>query len=470
LRLAKIAWTTLQTKGQVMGRTLVARIVKPLQADVTFRRLLANSGWLLSANTVSMALAFVQGIVVARMLGIEQYGILALVTTYATTVNQLIDSRVWETAIKFVAEYRGRGDLARATAVIKLCYLIDAISGVLGFVILYITARWASLVFVKNISAVGLIQFYALSVLVSVPLGTASALLRMNNRFDWLAYQSAGMNAFRLAGVIVIALAGLGIEGVVSVYLVAGCMGMLFLVWFSLWSARALCLTPWRQAPLRLLHGEYRRILMFTWHTNLIGTSRLVTARADMLVLGWLAMPAEVGFYKLAKTLAEPLNMVFSPLHSILYPEFSTLMSQENFRKIKQLQWQLSLTILAVMVPTCVLLTLGLPAITPLVFGEGFAGAIPLAQLLVWQIVWTPLIWLPGWLLALGRSRLLARLNCLEAAIYVVLLLIMVSTSQALGAAIATVLRFVVWTGLASGVFVYVHRSLTKREVKRETV
>jgi O-antigen/teichoic acid export membrane protein len=452
-----------------MVRRLVVCTVQSLQADVVLSRLLANSGWLLSANTVSMALAFVQSIVVARALGVEQYGVLALVTTYATTVNQFVDSRVWETAIKFVIEYRERGDYARATAVIKLCYLIDAIGGVLGFIILYVTASWASILFVKDISAGALIQFYALSVLVSIPTGTSSALLRISNHFNWLAYQNAGMNALRLAGVTIIALAGLGIEEIAGAYLVAGCAGVLLLVWLSLRSARVLRLTPWRQAPLRLLRGQYQRILIFTSHTNLIGTSRLITARADMLILGWLAMPAEVGFYKLAKTLTDPLNMMFSPLYSAVYPEFSNLISQKNFRQVKRLQWRISLMASAVVIPTCLLLTMGIPTITPMAFGESFLGAIPLAQLLVWQIVWVPLVWLPGWLLALERSLLLASLNWLEAVIYLGLLFALVPTSQSLGTAVATMLRFVIWTGLASGIFVYVQRSLD-RKVKRETV
>src|SRR3989304_7566805 len=103
----------LKQAGSTMIRTFLLRGAKSLLRDTTFRRLLSNSGWLLSANTVSLALAFVQGVIVARALGVERYGVLALITTYATTVNQFVDSRVWEAAIKFVTQYREKRDLTR---------------------------------------------------------------------------------------------------------------------------------------------------------------------------------------------------------------------------------------------------------------------------------------------------------------------------------------------------------------------
>ena len=101
--------------------------------DQSFRRVLSHSGWVLSANTVTLVLSFAQGILVARVLGVEQYGILALITTYTTTINQFVDSRVWETATKFVIQYKETGELPRASAVVKLCYLVDALTGGFSF-------------------------------------------------------------------------------------------------------------------------------------------------------------------------------------------------------------------------------------------------------------------------------------------------------------------------------------------------
>jgi hypothetical protein len=51
---------------------------------------------------------------------------------YTTTVNQLVDSHVWETAITYVIRYEEQGALGRATAMVNLCYLVDAVTGVLA--------------------------------------------------------------------------------------------------------------------------------------------------------------------------------------------------------------------------------------------------------------------------------------------------------------------------------------------------
>ncbi len=69
--------------------------------DRLFQRLLANAGWLLTSDVVASGLGFTQTIILARVLGVEQFGVFALIQTYSTTVNQFVDSRVWEAVVKF---------------------------------------------------------------------------------------------------------------------------------------------------------------------------------------------------------------------------------------------------------------------------------------------------------------------------------------------------------------------------------
>jgi len=445
-------------------QALIERGRQFLRGDAVFSRLLSNSGWLLSANGITMVMALAQGLIIARVFGPAQLGIVALVTVYSSTVNQFVDSRVWEAATKYVVHYRERGETARAAATVKLCYLVDALTGVIAFALIVATARFAAGLLVKDAQIGGLIQFYALSVLIAIPSGTSSALLRIDNRFDKLAFQDIGMTAIKLAGVIIIAMLGLGIKGLLVVYLITGAAGSLALVYFSQDTSRRLQVASWWRTPLGVLTGEYRRILSFMLHTNLSGTSRLVTSKADILILGWLATPGAVGLYRLARHLADPLYALVGPTYSAVYPALSGLVAQGNYQGVRSLQRKLSGTIAAVIFPLCLVLTISAGWAIPFFFGPAFQAAVPLAQISFWHIIWAPVLWVPGLLLSMERARTMAGINWLDAVVYVALLFVLVSQWGALGAAVATVLRMVVVTMMLSYAALHANRQLQLRE------
>lgn len=418
--------------------------------DPTFGRVAANSGWLLGANVLILATSLVQGVVLARALGPSAFGVLSIVIALVAVVQQLLSSRVWEAAIKFVIEFRSRGDPQRATAVVKLCYLVDAVAGVVAFAGLVWVADLAARAFAKDASAAGSIRLYALSAILAVPAATSTALLRIDGRFRWLAAQTAGESLTRLAGIVlVVATVGGATRSVLWAYLFAAAVSAVVLPALAHRAAGELGLAPWRASPLSGLRGQYRRILAFMLYSNLSGTSRVFTSRADVLVLGWFADPQSVGLYRLARTLSDPLTSLFDPLAQAVYPEMSRLVHDHDLVAVRRLSGRIRAATSAVVLPACLVVVAAAGWFVPLVFGPSYAGAVSLTRILVWQLVWVPYVWLPGLLLALGRARLVALVNGLDALDYVVLLLILVPPYGAVGAAVATLLRFVLWTGLA---------------------
>src|SRR3989337_65356 len=73
-----------------------ARKMKPARqfisraaANPLLRRMLRNSGYLLSANGLATAGSMLQGALAARLIGVEGLGIIGLVTDFATNVKPL---------------------------------------------------------------------------------------------------------------------------------------------------------------------------------------------------------------------------------------------------------------------------------------------------------------------------------------------------------------------------------------------
>ncbi|HXF63695.1 MAG TPA: flippase [Caldilineaceae bacterium] len=445
-------------------RLLIQRGHRALWRDQLFRRLLQNSGWLLSANVVTMGIALVQSVLLARVLGVEDYGAYTLITTYTFAVSQFADSRVWETVIKYVTHFNEQGSPERATATVKLSYLIDAITGLVAFGALWFTGDWAASIFAKNPGLAPLFHIFSISALLGIPVGTSTALMRIAGHFKFLAVETAASNIIRLGLIGVVIVAGWGLPGVIVASVLVAAIRTIWLLWLGVRAARDLHLAPWGQAPLQLLRGEFRRVIRFTFYTNLGGTSRLVTTRMDTLLLGWLATPSDVGLYRLARTLADPLVVALGPIYQTVYPEISRLVTHGQHRQVISLQKKLSLSILAIIVPICALMVFAAPYFVPLLLGDEYRAAILPTQIMTFQIVWTVLIWFPAWMLSLELSRTLTILNWIDACIYIALLMLLIPPFGALGAAGATVIRYVVWTAMALGVFANIRGSVIRLE------
>ncbi|MFZ8853885.1 MAG: lipopolysaccharide biosynthesis protein, partial [Armatimonadota bacterium] len=78
-----------------------------------YRPFVRHVGVLTVANGVGAVLSFVQGILVARWLGPELYGVAALVMSIPSLVYTFFDARSAEASVKFLSEFDARGERER---------------------------------------------------------------------------------------------------------------------------------------------------------------------------------------------------------------------------------------------------------------------------------------------------------------------------------------------------------------------
>ena len=413
-------------------------------------RVLRHSGWLAGAYVVAFGLALLQNVVLARNIDPAGFGALALVIAIVTFVQLLLGSRVWEAATAFVVEFRSRGDGRRATATVKLCYLVDALGALLGFVLIVSLAQPIARIFSIDAAAAP-IRLYAFSLLLAVPVATSTALLQDRRPLP----VARGADRGREPG----APRGRRARDLrhrrpphADRRGVPRCRWLLRRHALGLASriSSELGLVRWREAPLSLLAEDRRRILGFLLNSNLAGTARLVTGRLDVLIVGWITDPASVGVYRLARSVSDPLAAFATPVSQAVFPEISKLVHARDVRAIRSVTRLIRKLAALVVLPVCVVTMLLAGWLVPAVFGASYEEAVPFVRIMVWQLVWIPYVWLPGLLLSLGRAGAVATFTAIDAAGYLVLLVVLIPPFGVTGAAWATLLRFVLWTGAAA--------------------
>ena len=441
---------------------MLGKLLRFLKIDSFFVGVLKNSSWLLAAQVgVSMTM-MLQGVISTRALGVQNYGFFVLILSYTQFIFVLLNSRVWSAVIRYIPHFQAQNAPQKAKAMLKLCLWIEFVTIALTFFTLMVTASLAAEHLAKAPHLTPLFRFYALVPLLTFTDEIFAAILRLDNRFRAIA-------TIRLAWAIVFLLMILGaaslgmslalmvlIQVIVAVFNTA-----LYAVWGqrSLW---ALGLGGWWRTPLMTLRGEFREALWFMFGTNMAGSVRMISRQIDILVLGWLGTPTQVGLYGLAKRIGAELLTFINHINRSLEPAIARLVSKNAYDQLHQSLQNFSRLMLLVTVPSAVILSIGVTLLIPPVFGEEFRGAIPMAQIWLWAILSLTTIWYPSLFNAMGLSFTVLYVHVAALVTLIILQLLLVPTGGGVGTAWAMLGSYLVSTfiGGMSGYIVLRRRSM----------
>ena len=157
-----------------------------------------------------------------------------------------------------------------------------------------------------------------------------------------------------------------------------------------------------------------------------------------------------MGVYRLARSVADPIVALSDPVYQATYPELARLIHEGHRESARRLTESIRTRAWLLIVPVCLATTALAGWVIPSVFGAAYTAAVPLVQVLVWQLVWVPYLWVPGLLLAMGRADVVTSFTAADALVYVAVLFVLVPAIGAPGAALATVLRFATWAVVAA--------------------
>ena len=349
---------------------------------VLARPFVRHVGVLTVANGVGAILSFVQGILVARWLGPELYGVAALVMSVPSLVYTFFDARSAEASVKFLSEFDARGEWEKAVAMCRLGYLIDFIIAALAFLGVLAITPWASRSIVHRPELAWLLVLYASAFVFRSPQGTSSAVLAVHRRFPTIAFIQILATTVRVGLVLGLVITGWEVIGVV----IGNAVGIALMGALYALAAVPLIHRSWGDVPWSstwsVLRGHRREVLRFFVYNDLSALLGMIPKQVDIVLLGYFRPAVEVGYYKLAKSLAASLGLIVSPLQSVVYPDLSRMYGTgaigSFYDKLKRLTlfvgFPLGAAVLIVIPFAHVLI--------PVLADDAYAPAVPLVQAL----------------------------------------------------------------------------------------
>jgi O-antigen/teichoic acid export membrane protein len=333
------------------GNSVIFRLRAAVRSrtDAVLRSVLKNGGWAAVGQFVSAGVSFVETIVLARYLSLNDFGILATLTSAAELVYGLLDFRAGEAVIKFVPELKSsRGDSGVA-AFLKLILLLDASVSVVGFAIILVLGRlilgWSSL---QNV-------YFSSLVVISFGLAARSvvrsigAYFRICGRFDQLTMIGSITLLGRLALIVIV---GVMIPTISALSWASAAANLFYMIVIALalqWVLRTNKLEL-QGSPIRLVSDMRRPMTAFLLSRNLEGTLRTLSTKLDTLVIAGLTSPGMVAIYKVAGRLAGSLMVFSDPLLVAVYPELSHLYASGRTKELRKLLRNMTLAFTALAV------------------------------------------------------------------------------------------------------------------------
>jgi O-antigen/teichoic acid export membrane protein len=354
-------------------------LLSKFKDDPLLGKVIRSSGALFSSNTISLGLSVVQSILAARLLGPAGFGLVAIVTSYATTVNGFLSFRMSELVVRYGGEYLEKDEKEKTAALVKAAALSEATVSLLAFFVVALTATLASRYIAKTPNTEMLFIVYSLGLLANFNTETSTGVLQMLGK---IKYQGAInlTQSLLTAGLIAFAFFTKGsLQFVLFAYLagktVLG-LGIFSTAFYQLtkrlgrgWWRQTLAISRWSSSPERsslapparagarrayrdqdsgergldtaeehrlLDHQmDFRELFKFAFSSNLSATAILVFRESEILWVGYFLTSEAAGYYKAAYAIVSLLSVPANPFILTTYPEINKLVVQKAWPRLK---------------------------------------------------------------------------------------------------------------------------------------
>jgi O-antigen/teichoic acid export membrane protein len=428
------------------------------RGDTLLKRVLKNSGYLFSSSTISAALGFAQGILVVRLIGIENYGLLVgTIFVFVTNVNRLLSFRMSEVTVKYLGEALAQNDKDRAAASVKWIGLVEAATSILAYLVLLALTPWAARTFAQDPTTAALFRVYGLFLLGNLVYETSTGVLQTFKRFDRIAAVNLTQSVltFLLIGAAFFWRGNL--THILAAYLIGKILAGILIVIFALRELNRHLGATWWKTHLSIIPSSFIfHLSSFALNTNLNGTVTLIVRDSAPLFLALFAGPTEVGYFKLALSL---INLVMLPIEPFIWPTYAELTET-----VARAQWDATKRLLRRVSAIAAAWTLAaggaLAAIgwwlIPFLYGADSAPAYPATLILLLGFGFANILhWNRPLLLAFGKPSFPLLASAAVGAVQIALVFLLVPSTGYLGMSwlmtgyfIASI-GIIVWKGLS---------------------
>jgi len=304
------------------------------------KRYLKNSffnviGWL----WISI-LAMVTIPIVIHHIGIEQYGILALVNLILGYFA-FLDFGLGEAVVKFVSEYQAKSSTHQINKTINSILFLYIIIGLVGAILIIFFARFYAIKLFKisqKFEYVARLSFYlaALGFLLNLIMGVFSRIPEGLQRFDIASKVMIVMGTLVNLGNIIVVLRGGELISLVIVSLFGSFLGIFL---YYVCSRKIL---ENLQINFKFSWKDFKKIFSFGLYTVFTKLALVISSSLFQMIIGVIFGPVSVAVYNVPNRLLSRIEAFGYRVSYVIFPMVSELKAGNDIDRIQRIYEKLS--------------------------------------------------------------------------------------------------------------------------------
>ena len=317
--------------------------------------------YLLVGNITSLILLALASILVARLLGPENYGIYSISLVIPSLALVLIEFGVRSAVTRYTAKLRSEGRTELAVGLAKLGILFEVLVGVIATIIVVLLAD--RLMIVLNRTGIeNYIRIASLLIVGQALVMTAQGVFLGFDRTEYnaLTLIVRALSKLILAPVLII---GMGIVGALLAhilsYTLAGVVACMVL-WHSVLGSSG-------RASIK----ELKTMINYGFPLYLSVMVGSLMNSYNSIVLTWFVTNAEIGNFRVATNFLSLVSVIAMPIAMALFPAFSKLNSEDREELRDLFNYSVKYTAMLI-VPASVLVAVLSKELIYLVYGSRY--------------------------------------------------------------------------------------------------
>jgi O-antigen/teichoic acid export membrane protein len=393
-----------------------------------FSQTLQNVGWVAAGTAVSGVLGAVYSAILARKLGVEDFGTLTLVVSFALLLTDLADLGFNSAVVKFGSERLSQGDAPGMMRVVSIVFRIRVFIGT-GLIL-------ASIVFIGPLvrwqfghvdsHLTGYLRFSLVVVALGILAASYVPVFQAYKQFRLGTLVSTSRALAKLVALL------LGLAVALTFTVSLG-------IWLEVVALLVMLGFSWACSPLKRLtfkdrdRGLERRIVEFNKWIALYQVVGLLAARLDVFFVGGFGDATSLGIYGAASKISGLISLGSYSYMVVLMPELSASLSPEALGRKRRN----SLGVIALLVLGIVMTAVFAPFLIRILFGPSFIGAAPVLQIMCLGLLCTVLAYpMTASLFAAGRSVVFPIMSAASLLAFIVVTTYLMPRLGVLGAAL----------------------------------
>jgi O-antigen/teichoic acid export membrane protein len=326
--------------------------------------------WGLVASTVISA---VGTIIIALLLGEDNYGLYAIALTAPTMIVLFRDWGVNYAIIRYTAQSNAEDKTASIRSIFMSGLIFEIALGIALSLIGFFLSDFLAVTVLNRPTITPLIQIASVSILTSALVSTATAAFTGVEKMHFNSIMLVSQAFFKTILIIALVLLGLGTYGAITGYmtatLIAGLIGVLFM--FTIYKK-----LPEPDGHKLEIINNIKTLLKYGLPLSIgVILGGFLTQFYNVILYNSVSDNALIGNLAIAQNFVVLITFVATPVTTMLFPAFSKLDHRKDPETLKNVfQTSVKYASLLVVPVTAMIMALAQPAISTL-FGNKYAEA-----------------------------------------------------------------------------------------------